>query len=341
MGCSTQAPNQLIYIYGGMRNELLTYDPNTNIVTNASMAPVNYTSKVSGCASDVNSFYTFGGISGNICHNHVYQYQQIGKTWSILPPNGDNTDIPNGRIGASVSLYQNELIVFGGYCPPLNVPPAEGIVYRYHYTSTPPTWTMDNSVGGGVVPPLGLRYHSANIVDKYLYIFGGISGNTLPGISHNDTYQYDLTTMEWVKLNISGKGPSPRLDLSSLVQSNRIIFFGGKLPEEPVALNDSYQLVLELYCLGKKCVDCVAAYSCGWCNSNSDGFQCIAGNSTSYVKQGACGRDLSNDIYQCPEEGLPSWAIALIVIGGVVVIGVIVFAIMKMRSQRQEYDPLH
>jgi len=46
------------------------------------------------------------------------------------------------------------------------------------------------------------------------------------------------------------------------------------------------------------------------------------------------------DIYQCPEDGLQSWAIALIVIGGVVVIGIVVFAIMKLRSQRPEYSTI-
>jgi len=41
----------------------------------------------------------------------------------------------------------------------------------------------------------------------------------------------------------------------------------------------------------------------------------------------------------CPEL-FPSWAIALIVIGGVVIIGVIVFGIMKLRGTKSGYDPV-
>ena len=41
----------------------------------------------------------------------------------------------------------------------------------------------------------------------------------------------------------------------------------------------------------------------------------------------------------CPSNGFPSWAIALIVIGGVVIIGIIVFAVMKMRKSN-EYEEI-
>jgi len=105
-----------------------------------------------------------------------------------------------------------------------------------------------------------------------------------------------------------------------------------------IYFNDTWQLVIEKECKPLKCDVCVKSGGCGWC---VDSKICLVGNS-SLSELGQCGADSTWTVMaiQCPEEGFPSWAIALIVIGGVVLIGIIVFAIMKVRSGRPDYNQI-
>jgi hypothetical protein len=108
---------------------------------------------------------------------------------------------------------------------------------------------------------------------------------------------------------------------------------------------DLWQFVDEKYCTSvMDCEVCVDVYECGWCvNPLSVTAPCVAGNGTGpiFVKPApiCSSPTLLNMVESCPET-FPSWAIALIVIGGVILVGGIVFGIMKLRSGKPGYDPV-
>jgi len=108
---------------------------------------------------------------------------------------------------------------------------------------------------------------------------------------------------------------------------------------------DLWQFVDEKYCTSvADCEVCVDVFECGWCNSAiaPGAPSCVAGNSTGTIitPTPTCNSiSLLTQVENCPEL-FPSWAIALIVIGGVILVGGIVFGIMKLRSGKPGYDPV-
>lgn len=78
--------------------------------------------------------------------------------------------------------------------------------------------------------------------------------------------------------------------------------------------------------------------------NNLSGYKCVSGAENSAYLTGSCKGDASTafntEPLMCPATGFPSWAIALIVIGSIVVVGIVVFAITKMRKS-SEYEEIN
>jgi hypothetical protein len=150
--------------------------------------------------------------------------------------------------------------------------------------------------------------------------------------------------------NVSmGTYPLNRIGTVSSVIGNSFFYFYGLNMASMTLYNDYFRFIDEKYCTTiKDCEVCVGIYECGWCNSALlNGPSCVAGNSSmvgttrSPTLPQTCGNGaiLLGGIENCPEL-FPSWAIALIVIGGVILVGGIVFGIMKLRSGKPGYDPV-
>lgn len=110
-------------------------------------------------------------------------------------------------------------------------------------------------------------------------------------------------------------------------------------------LGDAWQFVHQADCLGHRtCAACTGAAGCGWCWANMRGYECVSGAGSSAYLTGSCRGDpataLNTEPLLCPADGFPSWAIALIVIGAIVVVGIVVFAITKMRKA-SEYEEIN
>jgi hypothetical protein len=134
------------------------------------------------------------------------------------------------------------------------------------------------------------------------------------------------------------------------VFGNQFYYYGGYRTAVPTNQyhTDLWQFVDEKFCTSlSDCEVCVNVYECGWCSSTFDAApNCVAGNENGPVVQQSsaeattCKNDvLLKQVENCPEE-FPSWAIALIVIGGVILVGGIVFGIMKLRSGKPGYEPV-
>jgi hypothetical protein len=244
--------------------------------------------------------------------------------------NVSSTNIPDPRTGASVFYYGTSLIAFGGYCSTTGY---YNDVHRLDTSQPTLQWTVDTSTG---VAPTPRASAVAFVQGNTLYVFGGL---TATGTA-SDTYTYDLVGKVWTVVTGLSEAPPARAFASSVALQNRALVVGGSADGgEPYS--DTWQFVLQNQCIGLSCEDCTKngpTAGCGWCNGNTGQYRCIAGDTTPYVPS-TCVNSYTADIDQCP-EAFPSYAIALIVIGGVVLVGIIIFAIMKVRSSKSDYQEI-
>ncbi|KAL6067334.1 BTB domain-containing protein [Balamuthia mandrillaris] len=123
---------------------------------------------------------------------------------------------------ATVPLGQSKLLVFGGrtgrfsWNNDLNLLDADTM-----------TWTQVEALSG--TPPEGRGLHSAVLIDKKLYIFGGRSN--VMGLLMNafsDLAVYDTNTMAWTKVQAKGYPPPARMgQTSTAVGLGKFFVFGG------------------------------------------------------------------------------------------------------------------
>jgi len=254
-----------------------------------------------------------------------------GTKWTVTAPNGTIT----GRRGAGIASYMNSLVVFGGSCGGTVV---DNVVYRLALDTL--VWTADPVNTSSMLAP-NVSDASVFVIDNTLFVVGGSPQRGLEA----QAYMYDLVSRTWSTVNTPDSGLPSRSKATFVSLINRVYFYGGETDSGTI-LSDAYQFVLENKCFGyRSCEDCstLAPNSgCGWCDKNNDGYRCLAGTaSTAPYVSASCNDTKSyvTDIDFCP-QAFPSYAIALLVIGGVVVVGVIIFAIMKVRSGdgKQEYE---
>jgi hypothetical protein len=270
-------------------------------------------------------FYTlFGSMNGN-CSNSLGVYSAAAN-WTLL----NASSPPAPRTGASVLILSSTTIVaFGGSCGGTYF----NDVHRLDTTQTNLTWVMDTATG---VPPSPRASPVAFIQQQQnmLYVFGG---QTAAGAA-SDAYTYDLNAKVWAPITGLSQAPPARAAAASVGLQNRALMVGGTA--NGLAYDDTWQFVVQNQCLTLSCETCTQTTGCGWCNANSAQYQCIAGDSAPYVASTcSSGPTYTADIDQCP-EAFPSYAIALIVIGGVVLVGIIIFAIMKVRSSKSDYQEI-
>jgi len=223
--------------------------------------------------------------------------------------------MPAPRYSANAVYYPNggSIVTFGGICGTMF-----NEVNRFNVSNN--QWLATDVVTG--TPPTPRYGAVAFIQGDILYVFGGESGLG----AMNDAHQYDLVKKNWSV--IASSGPSGRSGASAAVLLNRAVFYG--VSSGAQVFNDTWQVVLQFPCQQyTSCVDCTnSGPGCGWCGS------CVAGDGSVAFVPSTCtpaSSSYTNEIDSCP-EAFPSYAIALIVIGGVVLVGIIIFAIMKLRT---------
>jgi hypothetical protein len=329
ISCSSQAPSSPtthpLYIYGGNNAEFNQYKGGvlTNLSSPLAAMPL---SSVGCAATPVDNFIVFGGMKGPNCSNEVFLYNPTSR-WNVVNTNS-SASAPQARYGSAVVSIMNGFIVIGGAC--------QNTIYNDIWTFT---FTNNNNTTGiwklETVNVGGVFYASAvPSVNNSVVIFGGKT-SLATNASTNAVYLYYPSTQQVSSLMTNL--PSPRSQASLLSNGNRVFVYGGI---ENNTYSDIWQLVSQKYCLVLGCNDCVSTVGCGWCSSNTGGLNCVAGNATATYVNGTCTENTSyaSSTSQCPNE-FPSWAIALIVIGGVVFIGIIVFAIMKFKN-KSDYHPV-
>lgn len=89
----------------------------------------------------------------------------------------------------------------------------------------PLEWIKPNTIGSSPQP------RQSSFIGFYeeldiLILHGGRNDQT-SDVYLNDTYILDLYTFNWIKINVFENVPKPRAEFSAIVQSNKLIIFGG------------------------------------------------------------------------------------------------------------------
>ncbi|KAI5479159.1 hypothetical protein MNV49_004019 [Pseudohyphozyma bogoriensis] len=145
--------------------------------------------------------------------------------WSKTPVAGR---LPRGMRAHTATTVGEDIWVIGG-CD------IRGVCYKdvWRLDADSFTWTKPRVIGD--IPPV-TRAHTATLVDKRLFIFGGGDGPTY----YNDTYFFDTLSLTWVKPVIHGNPPTRRRAHTSVYYNHKIIIFGGG--NGSMALNDVHAL---------------------------------------------------------------------------------------------------
>jgi N-acetylneuraminic acid mutarotase len=198
--------------------------------------------------------YIFGGAQNfSKMFNDVHEYNPRANQWTQLQTSGSR---PTKRSYASVVVYKDSLIVFGGY--DINDQIRDDI-YLMDFKSK--HWHEVQVYPGGYIPKA--RYqHSAVIYKDEMIVFGGSCMYEWV----NDVNKFTFKTYTWTKVECSGKIPSPRACHSAVVYENDMFVFGG-------AKNDGEELyggqlyVLDLNCFKWKQIESVGQPQIVWGHS--------------------------------------------------------------------------
>jgi len=165
-----------------------------------------------------------------IRYNNLYYFDFETLTWYKVKPNGDP---PVRRCGHSSCVFDGKIWIFGGRTELIDGSwfSDPHLIYLndlYCYDPTKNEWIRYEPRG---ITPSGRSMHTATIVDRKMYVFGGAtsSGNHLNTSGYCDLYELDIDTLTWHESDTKNTPPSPCYGHSATYIGDKdILFFGGK-----------------------------------------------------------------------------------------------------------------
>ncbi|KAK7486106.1 hypothetical protein BaRGS_00022715 [Batillaria attramentaria] len=170
------------------------------------------------------SMYIFGGCtSTNTTFNDLWRFDLSTRQW--VRPLAMGT-YPSPKACASMVVYKDSLVLFGGWSHPTPMPLHQAPRYfseLHVYTPATNRWSQVMAVSSeGLHRVAG---HSASIVGDMMVVFGGSYD---PGSGCNEVRVYDFTEGVWTKPVVNGKKPNPRYGQSQVtLDSEHILILGG------------------------------------------------------------------------------------------------------------------
>ncbi|RLV91265.1 Kelch repeat-containing protein 2 [Spathaspora sp. JA1] len=167
--------------------------------------------------------YLFGGQLENDVFNDLYffelnSFKAPKASWELVEP--INNFKPPPLTNHSMSIYQNQIYIFGGI---YNNESVSNDLWSFNVDDN--KWTK--LITSGYIPN-PVNEHSSCIVNDKLYIFGG---NDFKGIIYSSLYVLDLQTFVWSKLvdlgEVNGPGPRCGHSMTFLPKYNKIVIMGG------------------------------------------------------------------------------------------------------------------
>ncbi|KAK7713482.1 hypothetical protein SLS64_004732 [Diaporthe eres] len=185
------------------------------------------------CTAVGKKLVIFGGGDGPAYYNEVYVLDTVNFRWTKPRILGDR--VPSKRRAHTACLYKNGIYVFGGGDGVralndiwrLDVSDLSKMSWKLVSSPTDEVGSGKNrSPGGSTTPgkdskPKARGYHTANIVDGKLIIFGGSDG----GECFNDVWVYDIETHAWKSAPVSGT--FRRLSHTATIVGSYLFVIGG------------------------------------------------------------------------------------------------------------------
>ncbi|XP_064611419.1 F-box only protein 42-like [Liolophura sinensis] len=173
------------------------------------------------CYTD-KSMYVFGGCtSTSTTFNDLWRVDLSSRQW--IRPLAMGT-YPSPKACASMVVYKDELVLFGGWNHPSPYPlhQAPRFFNELH------TYSLVTNRWSHLFPqtsPRPCAGHSACVVQDKMVVFGGCHS---PGLGCNDTWVYDFVQKNWEKQNTTLPQPVPRYGQSQLtIDESHILIIGG------------------------------------------------------------------------------------------------------------------
>ncbi|KAF7729733.1 hypothetical protein EC973_003811 [Apophysomyces ossiformis] len=139
-------------------------------------------------------------------------------------------ETPPPLVGATFTVVKNNLYVFGGRL----VSSRQMTNHLYVLDLTTLTWTRHIAPPDSAEPPRPRYFHSTNVYQHYLVIFGGMSQSN-PRSSQNlcaldDVCLFDLETMCWVHREVAPSlfTPQARYAHIAVCWKNKLVVMGGQ-----------------------------------------------------------------------------------------------------------------
>ncbi|NP_001087902.1 F-box only protein 42 [Xenopus laevis] len=170
------------------------------------------------------SMYVFGGCTQSSCNaafNDLWRLDLNSKEWIRPLASGS---YPSPKAGATLVVYKELLILFGGWTRPSPYPShqPERFFDEIHTYSPSKNWWNCIVTTHGPPPMAG---HSSCVIGDKMIVFGGSLGSRQMS---NDVWVLDLEHWLWSKPTITGTCPHPRGGQSQIViDSEAILILGG------------------------------------------------------------------------------------------------------------------
>jgi len=168
----------------------------------------------SGTVLDDKITYIGGQMAQKIRYNDIFVYDTTTGRFTQSKILGNVPNISKHTTKEIDGMFY----VFGGY---------DGVSKRFElFQFNPATkqWTSPETKG---VSPPSRSNHCSTVVDKRMYIFGGLQREELELVDSNDLYYLDTTTMTWHSPEVTGDIPAPRCGHKMTTIDGKIYLFGG------------------------------------------------------------------------------------------------------------------
>lgn len=176
--------------------------------------------------------YVFGGKS-NKYSNSTFVFNTKTLEFAKLDTKGVT---PAPRYGHSAVLYENQMIVFGGYD---NEGGKSNELFILDLTTN--TWNQVAMTEQGWPDA---RYNHQAVLMKHkkkpvMIVFGGTNGTT----PLNDVLSFDLNTKTWTEVKVKGDIPEPRTGFAMVqIDSENVLVHGGQNAKENRDFTDIFIL---------------------------------------------------------------------------------------------------
>eukprot|EP01087_Luapelamoeba_hula_P012781 TRINITY_DN3603_c0_g1_i4.p1 TRINITY_DN3603_c0_g1~~TRINITY_DN3603_c0_g1_i4.p1 ORF type:complete len:4801 (-),score=871.08 TRINITY_DN3603_c0_g1_i4:39-14441(-) len=223
---------KFLVIFGGKNessvlNNLYNMDPDKatwlTVSATGSVPPKRFShaAAVEGGEGEGYRMWIFGGYDCEKRLNDLFVLDTATNKWE-KPQLNERSVLPSGRSGATFTwIGAKTFLMYAGY---------DGSSFLsdvYTFSLETMSWSRVQTTGE---KPKGRAMHSANLIDRRLYIFGGRISATE---RTNDVYYLDLNTWAWIRVETGGTLPTARASHCAVAIGSKLLVIGGRDEDGP------------------------------------------------------------------------------------------------------------